>query len=256
MRAVWNEQVRLYWEREPCGTSPQLTRGCAEGSLEWFRQIEEHRYRIEPFIHAIAQFTRFRGQRMLEVGVGAGTDHLQWARAGLECHGVDLTDAGIATTRRHLAYYGLSSDLRRADAEHLPFADGLFDLVYSWGVIHHSQSPEKVIREIHRVLKPGGCFVGMLYGRHSILALKKWLRHALLAGRPWRSVEDVIWHHVESAGTKSYTQTELRRLFAEFSRVELLPVITPHDTSHCPQWVSKFFPDDWGWFIGVRATRA
>jgi 2-polyprenyl-3-methyl-5-hydroxy-6-metoxy-1,4-benzoquinol methylase len=72
-----------------------------------------------------------------EVGVGAGTDHLQWARAGALCHGVDLTDAAIETTRARLAHYGFTSELRRVDAETLPFPDDTFDVVWSWGVIHH-----------------------------------------------------------------------------------------------------------------------
>src|SRR5205085_1465488 len=82
------------------------------------------------------------------------SDHLQWARAGCLCHGVDLTDAAIETTRAHLALHGLSSDLRRVDAETLPFDDASFDIVWSWGVIHHSEHPERIIAEIRRVLRP------------------------------------------------------------------------------------------------------
>jgi 2-polyprenyl-3-methyl-5-hydroxy-6-metoxy-1,4-benzoquinol methylase len=92
-----NDQVRQYWEKETCGTGKTVTQDTAAQTLEWYESIEEYRYRLEPFIHAVAQFPRHHGKRMLEIGVGAGTDHLQWARAGLECHGVDLTDAAINT---------------------------------------------------------------------------------------------------------------------------------------------------------------
>jgi ubiquinone/menaquinone biosynthesis C-methylase UbiE len=249
------EQVRTYWEGEPCGTSPQIVGDLAPMSPEWFERIEEHRYAVEPFIHSIAQFTRHRGKRLLEVGVGAGTDHLQWARAGALCHGVDLTDAAIETTRARLAHYGLASQLRRVDAERLPFEDGSFDVVYSWGVIHHAERPEGVVAEIHRVLRPGGTFVGMLYSRRSLVGLRFWLKFGLLAGRPLRSFADVIWHHMESIGTRAYTRRELRALFGAFGSVQTIPLLTPYDTASLPGWLAHLLPDALGWFIAVRAIK-
>ena len=203
----------------------------------------------------MAQFTRFRGSKILEVGVGAGTDHLQWARAGAQCHGVDLTDAAIETTRKHLAFYGFESDLRRVDAEVLPFDNDTFDLVYSWGVIHHSEQPSEIIREIRRVLKPGGLFVGMMYGRRSPAVFKLWVKNALLRGRPWRSFADMVWNYMESVGTKAYTVPELKELFSEFAAFTATPLITKYDTDKFPIWLSRFFPNHWGWFIGLKATK-
>ena len=92
--------------------------------------------------------------------------------------------------------YGLNSALQRFDAETLPYPDSSFDLVYSWGVIHHSEDPARIIKEIHRVLKPGGRFIGMVYGRHCLVAFKLWVRFGLLRGRPWRSLADTVWHHM------------------------------------------------------------
>ena len=250
-----NPEVRAYWEQEPCGTDRAVVGDLPTRSREWFEEVERFRYEVEPFIHAVAQFTRHRGKRILEVGVGAGTDHLQWARAGCDCYGVDLTAAGIETTRARLALYELSSNLQRVDAETLPFDDGFFDLVYSWGVIHHSAQPERILGEIHRVLRPGGTFIGMLYGRHSVTALHVWIRHALRAGRPWRSLSDVVWHHVESIGTKAYTEPEIHRLFADFGGVRTTPILTINDRAGFPRWVSQFFPSRWGWFIAVHAVK-
>lgn len=250
-----NTDVRAYWEQEPCGTDGAVVGDRPPMSPEWFAEVERFRYEAEPFIHQIAQFTRHRGKRILEVGVGAGTDHLQWARAGCDCYGVDLTDAGIETTRAHLALHGLSSNLQRVDAETLPFDDGCFDLVYSWGVVHHSEAPERIVAEIHRVLKPGGTFVGMLYGRRSVTAFHVWVRHAFRKGRPWRTFRDVIWNHVESIGTRAYTIPELRRLFAAFPGFTATPLITINDTAGFPRWISQCFPARWGWFIAVRATK-
>jgi len=250
-----NADVREYWEQEPCGTDRAVVGTLQPRSVEWYEAVERFRYGVEPFIFSLAQFTRHRGKQMLEVGVGAGTDHLQWARAGCVCHGVDLTDAAIETTRERLAVYGLRSQLQRIDAEWLPYADNTFELVYSWGVIHHSAHPEKMIDEVHRVLKPGGQFLGMMYGRHSLVALRFWVRHALLAGRPWRSMTDVIASHVESPGTKAYTVAELRQLFGAFATFSAEPIITAPDRADWPRFVSRFFPDDWGWFILLRARK-
>lgn len=250
-----NTDVRAFWEQEPCGTARDIVGDLPPQTREWYEQVEQYRYEVEPYIHSVAQFTRHRGKSILEVGVGAGTDHLQWARAGCQCHGVDLTDAAIATTRGRLALYGLESDLRRIDAEALPFGDNQFDVVYSWGVIHHSAHPERIVAEIHRVLKPGGQFIGMMYGRHSLTALRFWVRFALLKGRPWRSIADVVAHHVESVGTKAYTVRELEGLFAAFREVKARPLITVADTSDWPKTISRFFPDDWGWFITWSAAK-
>jgi len=250
-----NEQVRAYWEQEPCGTSTAIAGGLEQYSREWFERVEEHRYAVEPFIHAHAQFPRYHGKKMLEVGVGAGTDHLQWARAGADCYGVDLTDAAIETTRAHLAVYGFTSHLTRIDAERLPFEDDFFDVVYSWGVIHHSESPERIVSEIGRVLKPGGTFLGMMYNRRSVVSVRMWARHALLIGKPWRSLASVLWCHLESVGTKAYTLTELRRMFAAFSDFAAKPVTTPYDHKMVPRFISRFFPDDWGFFITIKAKK-
>ncbi len=250
-----NVDVREYWEREPCGTDRAVVADLPPRTREWFEEVERFRYAVEPFIFSLAQFTRHRGKSVLEVGVGAGTDHLQWARAGCVCAGVDLTDAAIDTTRERLRLYGFDSDLRRVDAETLPFPDATFDIVYSWGVIHHSARPEAIVAEIHRVLRPGGLFLGMMYGRHSVIALRFWVRHALLTGRPWRSLTDVIANHVESPGTKAYTVGELRKMFSAFSAVSAEPTITAPDRADWPRAISRFFPDAWGWFIMLRARK-
>lgn len=252
---ILNEKVRAYWEREPCGTNAELAGRDEKFSLQWFQNVEEHRYSAEPMIHAIAQFTRWRGKKLLEVGVGAGTDHLQWARASADCHGVDLTDAAIETTRRHLAHYGLTSNLQRVDAETLPFSNESFDVVYSWGVIHHSEYPERIAGEIHRVLKPGGVFLGMIYGRHSLTAYKAWLRFGLLRLRPWRSLSDVLWTHVESVGTKAYTVKEARKVFEKFHSISARKVLTEYDTRRLPRFVAGLAPNSLGWFLTLRCVK-
>jgi SAM-dependent methyltransferase len=230
-------QVQSYWERTPCGTDDEIVGATDKMSREWFEAIEEYRYRVEPFIHSMAQFTRHRGKRVLEIGVGAGTDHLQWARAGADI-------------------YGLASKLEQVSAESLAHPDGYFDVVYSWGVIHHSENPERVFREVHRVLKPGsGQFIGMLYQRPSLTTLRNWLKHAMLRGRPWRSFSEVLSEHMESPGTKAYTRSEVKRMLSYFREVEVVPLLTVGDTHKLPAAIALRLPATWGWFLGIRAKR-
>lgn len=250
-----NEDTRRYWNQEACGTGLPIVGEVPELSLEWFERIETHRYALEPFIHSVAQFTRHHGKRLLEVGVGAGTDHLQWARAGLDCHGVDLTQRAIDVTQARLSLYGFTSDLQRIDAEILPFDDDSFDLVYSWGVIHHAEHPERIIAEVRRVLKPNGMFIGMLYGRHSLVAMKLWLKYGLFRGRPDRTLSDLVAHHMESPGTKAYSVREVRGLFDQFNRVTATTLLTPYDRRRVPSWFMNYVPERWGWFICIHAVK-
>jgi ubiquinone/menaquinone biosynthesis C-methylase UbiE len=250
-----NDDVRAFWEAGPCGTDARITGVLEPRSKEWFARVEQNRYANESFIHAVAQFTRHRGERILEIGVGAGTDHLQWARAGCACHGVDLTDAAIETTRAHLALHGFASQLQRVDAETLPFPDASFDLVWSWGVIHHAEYPERILAEVRRVLRPGGAFLGMFYNRRSLSVFAEWVKHGLLAGRPWRSFADVLWHHFESVGTKAYTNRELDSLFGAFSERAFTNYLTPYDLQHWPRAARPLFPARIGMFTAIRAVR-
>jgi SAM-dependent methyltransferase len=250
-----NELVRLYWQTTPNGTAPELAGERSSLAQAWFDGIEQRRYELEPFIHSAAQFTRHRGERILEIGVGAGTDHLQWARAGAVCAGVDITAAAIELTRERLQVEGLTSDLREADAELLPFADSQFDVAYSWGVIHHAERPAAILAEIHRVLRPGGRLIAMMYHRHSAVVARLWVRHALLDGRPRRSLAEVVWHHMESIGTKAYTIAELRQLLGAFDDVRLTRVATPYDRQHLPKAVGRLIPNSFGWFVVIDARK-
>jgi ubiquinone/menaquinone biosynthesis C-methylase UbiE len=196
----------------------------------------------------------------LEVGVGAGTDHLSFVRAGASCHGVDLTAAAIETTRRRLELAGLTSDLRVSDAEALPFADESFDLVYSWGVIHHTPDTRRAASEIIRVLKPGGRFCVMVYNRQSLLALQAWVRFGLARGNPLASRAALIAENIESPGTRAFSRGEASALFQEAHMVRVSTVVTAYDMrvgrrTFLPQWTWRFVPPRLGWFHVIEGRR-
>ena len=206
-------EVKAFWNRQSCDTHHTQS---GKFTLEYFEQIEQWRYSDQPFIHSFAQFTRYHGKRVLEVGFGAGTDFIQWLRAGAIASGVDLTEEALANLSHRIQVYNLPQpeNLKVADAENLPFASNTFDLGYSWGVLHHTPNTEKGLAELVRVVRPGGEIKIMLYNRHSLCAYRCWLRHALLKGRPWKSLRWALWHHIESCGTKGYTPGEIRRMLA------------------------------------------
>ena len=102
-----------------------------------------------------------------------------------------------------------------ADAEQLPFPSDSFDLGYSFGVLHHSPNTEKAIAELVRVVRPGGEIKIMLYNRHSVYVFNQWVKFGLLRGKPWKTLKSILWHHMESVGTKGYTRGELSQTLAK-----------------------------------------
>ncbi len=258
------KKVRDYWSEEPCNADLSDK---DRQSKAYYDEIEGNRYRREPEIFSFAQFTRFCGQKILEAGVGMGTDFLQWVRAGAQAYGVDLTWEGVGHVRRRLQLYGLEAKgVMVADVEALPFPDNAFDLVYSWGVIHHTPDTEAALREIVRVCRPGGICKIMIYNRHSLVALYLWLRRALLAGRPWRSISWCLYHCVESPGTKAFTEREVRSILSNLSieNLRISAAVTFHDRLGGSKRPLRFaagilsallagFPV--GWFMTVQFTK-
>ena len=158
------ERVRAFWQAHPCGTKFS---DAEMGTREFFERVEAHRYEKEWHIPAAADFTNARGLKVLEIGCGLGTDGAQFAKEGANYTGVDLTDAAIELARKRFELFGLKGEFQVADAENLDFPDESFDVVYSHGVLHHTPDMDAAVHEIHRVLKPGGRAIVMLYHRGS-----------------------------------------------------------------------------------------
>lgn len=250
-------QVRDFWQRQPCGVKDvSLT----EGSKEFFDEVERQRFEGDDFMRAIAGFNGWTGKRVLEVGCGLGTDLLQFARSGALISAVDLTEPAARLASRRLRLYGFRGLVASADAEHLPFPSEHFDLVYSWGVIHHTASPETAVREILRVCRPGGSILVMIYHRRSLFALQAWLVYGLFQGRPRRPLNQIIAEHLESPGTRAYTLGEARELFHGLNGLRCRTIVTRYDLrvgrrAFLPRWTRKLFPARVGWFLVVQGKK-
>lgn len=210
--------VKAFWNEAPCGKV--YARGSSQ-ELEY----EAHsiaRYELEPYIKDFGEFSLGPGKDVLEIGVGLGCDHLEWAKSEPKSLiGIDFAPSAVNYTRNRLSFYGLDSRVDCADAENLPFDDNSFDIVYSWGVLHHSPDTPKAINEAHRVLRPGGVAKIMIYNKYSMTGYMLWFRYGLMRAKPFRNLDDIYACHLESPGTKAYTIEQARDLCRNFSNVQI-----------------------------------
>ena len=213
-----DDDIRAFWEARACGeryAAGDLLRDQLQTQLRV-------RYELEPYIPAFLDAESGTGRDVLEIGVGMGADHLLWARARpRRLVGIDLTSRAARLTSSRLALEGCAPRIAVADARSLPFPNDSFDVVYSWGVLHHTPDPPEAVREVHRVLKPGGMARIMLYHRRSYVGLMLWLRYALFAGRPFTSLNELFATRFESVGTKAFTIPEVREMFTDFAKISV-----------------------------------
>jgi SAM-dependent methyltransferase len=162
------DTVQAYWDARPCNIrhSPKPV-----GTKEYFDEVERRKYFVEPHIPEFAQFERWCGKKVLEVGCGIGTDTINFARAGAQVTAVDLSERSLAVARQRAQVFGLTDRVRffQVNAEELTNvvpADG-YDLVYSFGVIHHTPRPARVIDCIRRLLGPDSELRMMVYAKNS-----------------------------------------------------------------------------------------
>ncbi|MEP7245911.1 MAG: class I SAM-dependent methyltransferase, partial [Gammaproteobacteria bacterium] len=195
------QAVREFWERASCGEDLYLA---GLGREDYLAQASA-RYELEPYIESFADFAGSARRNVLEIGVGLGADHQRFAQEGAVLSGIDLTARAVEHVQRRLALFDLQSSLSKGDAENLRFANATFDIVYSWGVIHHSPDTPSAVAEIHRVLRPGGVARVMIYHTWSLVGYMLWMRYALLRLRPWTSLAHIYSRYLESPGTKAYS---------------------------------------------------
>ncbi len=247
------ERVKAFWQANPCGVK---FADAPPGTRQFFELVEAHRYTKEWHIPIAADFASASGLKVLEIGCGLGTDGAQFAEAGADYTGVDLTEAAVDLARKRFELFGVKGKFRTADAENLDFENHSFDLVYSHGVLHHTPDTQKAIDEVHRVLRPGGRAMVMLYHRDSYnyrvnisvlrragahllnsepgVKLVHWLtgepveslsQHASLLKtekRSYLSPEEFLSQNTDGAGNplaRVYSRREARELFKDFSDV-------------------------------------
>jgi len=222
-------RAREQWGQDPCGA--EYDREHELGTREFFDSVERHRYQeYAAWMPQLMEFEKFRGARLLEIGCGMGSDLLQFARGGARCTGIDLTPRSIEITRHRFRLYGANAQFMISDGEHLPFRTESFDVVYSNGVLHHTPDTAGAIREVHRVLRPGGVAKVMLYHRNS---LNYWVEIVLRRGvlgfefLRGRSAEEIMSRVIEFSDhdarplVKVYSRKQAGELFSMFKDVRV-----------------------------------
>jgi ubiquinone/menaquinone biosynthesis C-methylase UbiE len=183
----------------------------AVGTREFFDDLDDYRFDKLHYLPRLVDFSAYRGRTVLEVGCGIGTDLVRFARGGALVTGIDLSSTAIELAKQNFALHGQQAqDLRVANGEALPFPDASFDVVYGHGVVQYTADAPQLIRECHRVLRPGGDAIFMVYNRVSWLnALSK--------------VMKVPLEHEDAPVLEKYSIAEFKRLLAPFQRVQIIP---------------------------------
>ena len=200
IQRYWNHRIHdLEMTEQPVGTRA------------FFDDLDEYRFDKLRYLPQLVDFEGFRGQRLLEVGCGIGTDLTRFARGGALVTGVDLSRTAIDLARQNLELHGMAAEeLRVANGEALPYPDAAFDVVYGHGVIQYTADPARLVRECHRVLRPGGTGIFMVYNRVSWLnALSK--------------VMKVPLEHEDAPVLKKFSIGEFRALLAPFAEARIVP---------------------------------
>lgn len=198
------------------------------GTEGFFGELEAYRYGKLDYLPDYVNFPAFSGRSVLEIGCGVGIDLMQFARAGANVTGVDLSNTAIELARENFQVNGHAADLHLMNGEALDFPEAHFDHVFAHGVLQYTADAGKMVGEIHRVLKPGGTGILMVYNRIS------WLR---LVSRLTR----VPLEHEDAPVYRTYSIREFRQLMSLFSRIEITPERFPVKTQLHQGWKAVLF---------------
>lgn len=243
--AAKQEAVRQ-WTSDPCG--PDVT--APPGTREAIEQLLIGRRAYAPWLVQSLAYDSTAELDVLDVGCGQGIDLVEYARAGAHATGIDLTPRHAELARSHLEALGLQANVVDGDAEHLPFEDASFDVVSSNGVLHHTPDMPAALREIRRVLRPGGKARIIVYNQRS---LHYWLMQVVVRGILQRglleegSMEGVLARYVEctSVGARPlvrvYSAPQLRRVLAAAGFVGVQTSVRGFNVEETPfsMWIAQ-----------------
>lgn len=219
----WTENTMSYdWKKK--ADSPRYSKA-------WFDEIDSNFYHgarlfldvANPFA-ALMNIDQLAGKRVLEIGCGMGMHSELMLRAGAKLTSIDISPTSIMATNKRLELKQLSGDVRQMDAEHLDFANDEFDLVWSWGVIHHSARTGQVLKQIDRVLKPGGKAKIMVYALDGMSAYITMMRRYALGFWTGKQIDDLLWKDADGFTARFYTKdnwSDLLGIFFEDIEIRL-----------------------------------
>ena len=261
--------VKNYWEKRTPGIKHSKMVPGTRGFLD---ELEHKRYtRHYAYLLKEAEFEKHKGEKVLEIGCGMGIDLLQFAKGGAEVTGIDLTEKAIQYTSQHFAHRDLTGTFCTMNSEELDFSDNTFDVVYSFGVLHHTVDTQKAIKEVHRVIKPGGKAIIMLYHKGFRYYLKIHLYYGIIKGEYLKyGIKDLVNQRTEeffhSPITRVYTRNAAKGLFSQFSVIESANSFRIDDniwvfgkffqlSDFLPNIIRRFIEQRIGWNIVIKALK-
>lgn len=251
------ERIRDFWNTRPCNSHHSQLK---KGTKDYFDEVEEKKHFVEPHILSFADFPKWRGLNVLEIGCGIGTAAVNFVRNGANYTGVELSEESFELTKQRLDIYNLRGDLYNINAEDdLSFLGfNSFDLVYSFGVIHHTPNPEKIVQNVHKLLKPGGTFKLMLYAKNS------WKKMFIDRGMDQYEAQN------ECPLAYTYTKQEVHDMLKDFHHIDLFQThifpykIEPYKNnvyikenwfSAMPDSMFKILEEELGWHLCITCNK-
>jgi len=260
---AYKGQVQNQWNNNPVGS--ETARSAQPQTLEWFQEVERYRYQdYAPWMPRVMEFAEHKGEQVLEIGGGMGTDLAQFARHGAIVTDVDLSGGHLQIAQENFRLRGLAGQFVHHDAEALPFERDTFDLVYSNGVIHHTPNTKRTVAEILRVLKPGGRAIVMVYAENSLQYWRNlvWFYGLRSGDLSARSMGDIMSRSVERTGNdarplvKVYTKARLKALFRDFTDIQILQrQISPELVPRRLRWLLPVVERTAGWNLIIKARK-
>jgi len=280
------KRVQNWWNSSPCCSKAANS---PSGSKEFFEQVDLYKDTFEPFTDKIADYSRWKEKRILEIGVGLGKDFSRFAANGAMATGIDLSERSLSLAKQRLEIFNLKGNLCIADAENLPFKEDVFDLVFSWGVLHHTPDTQKAINELYKCLKHGGNAIVMLYNKYSLANFQYFItklkvRLILLFGLdsllslrrlllPWRwfkepkpvligleelNPDDLLAALTDGIGnplSKVYSRNQAKRMFLKFLNIKI-NAYESKDASYMRIFnLFKVLEKYLGWFMVIEAKK-
>lgn len=264
------KKIQDFWDRRPCNIrhSPSKV-----GTRKYFDEVEKRKYFVEPHIPKFVQFSKWKGKKVLEIGCGIGTDTITFARAGAKVTAVELSKKSLDLAKKRAKIYGLEKKVKfyLANAEELSkvVPTRPYDLIYSFGVIHHTPHPEKVIDELKKYTHKNTIIKLMIYHRFALKVL--WILLKFGKGAFWK-LDELIAKHSEAATgspvTYVYSRLQARKLLKDFKIIDIridhiFPYTIPEYTKYQYKivWYFRYLPKEifrwlethFGWHLLITA---
>ena len=231
----WQEKNLTWWESHPMRYDWKEKIDVPEFTKEYYEEIDARFFSLAaeflppeaiPF-DSLIHYADLHDRDVLEIGVGNGSVAQLLAKHSKSFSGIDITDFAIKSTTERMKCFGLQANVIRMDAEKMEFEDESFDFIWSWGVIHHSSDTRKILKEMNRVLRPGGRAVTMVYHRN-------WWNYWIVSGLFYgilqgsllktKSIHKIMQLRTDGALARFYSTSEWRELVAEFFQVEIIQI--------------------------------